>query len=113
MFVIMQRSDVPSASRLVTMRRDAVKHTLRLGRNYKIVNANAVKIWFSPLLVPEYWYHGFPELYYSAPLPLTRAPIRPIADHEILFVKMGGIGENTNFQGYWGDFTKKGGYRGK
>jgi hypothetical protein len=34
------------------------------------------------------------------------------ADHEILFVKMG-IGENTNFQGYWGEFTKKGRYRGK
>jgi hypothetical protein len=46
----------------------------------------------------------------TLPRPRSRTVL---ADHEILFVKMGGIGENTNFQGYWGEFTKKGGYRGK
>jgi hypothetical protein len=75
------------------------------------VNANAVKIWVSPLLVPEYWYHGFPELYYSAPLPLTRAPIRPIADHEILFIKMGG--RKYKFSGVLGRVHKKRGVPGQ
>jgi hypothetical protein len=59
---------------------------------------------------------GLADILFAAAVE-SRTPLPVISavsvDHEILFVKMGGIGENTNFQGYQGEFTKKWGYRGK
>jgi hypothetical protein len=54
--------------------------------------------------------HGLADILFVAAVESRTLP-RPrsrtvLVDHEILFVKMGGIGENTNFRGYWGEFTK-------